>query len=181
MDIEIQSLNKHAQIYSQELEEMINEIHKAIIGQEEVVEKLILALVADGHVLLEGMPGLAKTLMIKTLSDTGNVSYEGEIKDISLKEEQTPLPYWLLIFLIMPLIGMYLYKKYWNNSRITTVESIPQVHIDPKEEALARLERAVEIFNKGMQREAYMEAFQCCKAVLLKERQELANLQAMRY
>jgi MoxR-like ATPase len=76
MDIEIQSLNKQAQIYSQELEEIISEIHKAIIGQENVVEKLILALVADGHVLLEGMPGLAKTFMIKTLSDTIEASFK---------------------------------------------------------------------------------------------------------
>jgi MoxR-like ATPase len=76
MDIEIQSLNKQAQIYSQELGEIISEIHKAIIGQDKVVEKLILALVADGHVLLEGMPGLAKTFMIKTLSDTIEASFK---------------------------------------------------------------------------------------------------------
>lgn len=47
-----------------------------IVGQEDVLEKLILALVADGHVLLEGMPGLAKTLMIKTLSDTIEASFK---------------------------------------------------------------------------------------------------------
>lgn len=75
MDSDIQLLNKQAQIYSQELEEIISEIHKAIIGQENVVEKLILALVADGHVLLEGMPGLAKTFTIKTLSDTIEASF----------------------------------------------------------------------------------------------------------
>lgn len=94
----------------------------------------------------------------KEASITGNVSYDGELKDISLKEEQTPFPYWLLIFFIMPLIGMYLYKKYWNNSRIPNIESVPEVHIDAKEEALARLEKAVGIFNNGLQREAYMEA-----------------------
>jgi MoxR-like ATPase len=75
MDGDIQSLNKQAQIYSCELEGIISEVHRVIIGQEDVVEKLILALVANGHVLLEGMPGLAKTLMIKTLSDTIEASF----------------------------------------------------------------------------------------------------------
>ncbi len=51
-------------------------MHRVIIGQDNVIEKLILALVADGHVLLEGMPGLAKTLMIKTLSDTIAASFK---------------------------------------------------------------------------------------------------------
>ncbi len=73
---DILSLNKQAQSYSRELTGIIDEIHKTIIGQEDVVEKLILALVADGHVLLEGMPGLAKTLMIKTLSDTIEASFK---------------------------------------------------------------------------------------------------------
>ncbi|MCE8424694.1 MAG: AAA family ATPase [Candidatus Methanoperedens sp.] len=54
----------------------MTEMHRTIIGQENVLEKLILALVADGHVLLEGMPGLAKTLMIKTLSDTIDASFK---------------------------------------------------------------------------------------------------------
>ncbi len=76
MEADIQSLNKNAQILSNELNALIEEIHKIIIGQDEVVEKLIIALVADGHVLLEGMPGLAKTLMIKTLSDTIEASYK---------------------------------------------------------------------------------------------------------
>lgn len=76
MDADIQSLNKNAQINSRELNNIIDEMHKVIIGQHDVVEKLILALVADGHVLLEGMPGLAKTLMIKTLSDTIELSFK---------------------------------------------------------------------------------------------------------
>ncbi len=44
------------------------EIGKAVIGQEEVVEQLLLALLCGGHALLEGVPGLAKTLLISTLS-----------------------------------------------------------------------------------------------------------------
>ncbi len=76
MSEEIQRLNKQAEMYSKDLEAIINEMHRVIIGQEDVLEKLIIALVADGHVLLEGMPGLAKTLMIKTLSDTIESSFK---------------------------------------------------------------------------------------------------------
>ncbi len=43
------------------------EIAKTVIGQEEIVDRLLVALLANGHVLLEGMPGLAKTLLVKTL------------------------------------------------------------------------------------------------------------------
>ncbi|WP_438481175.1 AAA family ATPase [Oleiharenicola lentus] len=43
------------------------EIGRAVIGQEEVVERLLVALLSNGHVLLEGMPGLAKTLLVKSL------------------------------------------------------------------------------------------------------------------
>jgi MoxR-like ATPase len=45
------------------------EVAKVIVGQEETVEQLLLALLAGGHALLEGVPGLAKTLMIRTLAD----------------------------------------------------------------------------------------------------------------
>ena len=52
------------------------EINKAIIGQEYMVDRLLIGLLGNGHVLLEGVPGLAKTLAIKTLSDAvhGNFS-----------------------------------------------------------------------------------------------------------
>ena len=43
------------------------EIRKAIIGQDRLVERALVALLADGHILLEGVPGLAKTLLVKTI------------------------------------------------------------------------------------------------------------------
>lgn len=48
---------------------LTNEIAKVIVGQQYMVNRLVVALLANGHVLLEGVPGLAKTLAIKTLSD----------------------------------------------------------------------------------------------------------------
>ncbi len=53
-----------------------DEIGKAVIGQDAVVERLLVALLANGHVLLEGMPGLAKTLLVKSLGTTLGVQFE---------------------------------------------------------------------------------------------------------
>lgn len=51
------------------------EIQKVIIGQDQVLEEMIIALMAGGHCLLEGVPGLAKTLMVKTLSQAMHLSF----------------------------------------------------------------------------------------------------------
>jgi MoxR-like ATPase len=53
-----------------------DEIGKAVIGQDAVVERLLVALLANGHVLLEGMPGLAKTLLVKSLGTALGVQFE---------------------------------------------------------------------------------------------------------
>jgi len=53
-----------------------DEIAKAVIGQDAVIERLLVALLANGHVLLEGMPGLAKTLLIKSLGTALGVQFE---------------------------------------------------------------------------------------------------------
>jgi len=45
-----------------------NELHKVIVGQDEVIEQILVAVLAEGHALLEGVPGTAKTLMVKTLA-----------------------------------------------------------------------------------------------------------------
>src|SRR5438876_8308959 len=51
------------------------ELSKAIVGQQQVIEELLIAIFARGHCLLVGVPGLAKTLMIRTLSDALNLSF----------------------------------------------------------------------------------------------------------
>ncbi|HDD46037.1 MAG TPA: MoxR family ATPase [Candidatus Aenigmarchaeota archaeon] len=75
MNREIKRLNMKAEKYAEKLEKVMEEVSKVIVGQQEVMERLIIALIADGHVLLEGVPGLAKTLMIKTLADTLNAAF----------------------------------------------------------------------------------------------------------
>jgi MoxR-like ATPase len=51
------------------------ELAKVIIGQHEVIDQLLMAIFARGHCLLEGVPGLAKTLMVSTLADSLKMSF----------------------------------------------------------------------------------------------------------
>lgn len=52
-----------------------SEVGKAIMGQEKVVEQVLVAILADGHALLEGVPGVAKTLLVRTLAQTLSLHY----------------------------------------------------------------------------------------------------------
>ena len=52
------------------LQAVRNEVGRIVAGQKDLVDKLLLALISDGHVLLEGVPGLAKTLTVKTLAQS---------------------------------------------------------------------------------------------------------------
>lgn len=69
MNREIQQLNKKAEAFAERIRKVHAEISKIIVGQQKIIEKLLIALISDGHILIEGVPGLAKTLMIKTLSE----------------------------------------------------------------------------------------------------------------
>lgn len=53
----------------QKIDSVITEIQKVVVGQDEMIRGLLTAVLADGHVLLEGVPGLAKTLAVKTLAE----------------------------------------------------------------------------------------------------------------
>jgi MoxR-like ATPase len=55
---------------SEFVDRLISEVGKVIVGQQYMVERLLIGLLANGHVLLEGVPGLAKTLTVRTLCDT---------------------------------------------------------------------------------------------------------------
>ena len=66
--VDIEALNQEIYIASQFVERLNTETAKVIVGQNHMIERLMIGLLTRGHVLLEGMPGLAKTLAIKTLS-----------------------------------------------------------------------------------------------------------------
>jgi MoxR-like ATPase len=61
---------------SDHLQKIRNEIGKRIIGQTDLIDGMLMALIAGGHVLIEGVPGLAKTLAVKTLAEVIDVSYQ---------------------------------------------------------------------------------------------------------
>jgi len=56
-------------------EELLKQIRKTIIGQDKVVEQVLIGLFANGHMLIEGVPGLAKTLLISTIAKALNLSF----------------------------------------------------------------------------------------------------------
>ncbi len=69
---DILALNQKIEVESQFVSELSGEIKKIIIGQEYMIERLLIGLLSSGHILLEGVPGLAKTLAINTLSQAVN-------------------------------------------------------------------------------------------------------------
>jgi MoxR-like ATPase len=74
--VDIEALNQQIYIESQFVEKLNAETHKVIVGQNHMIERLMIGLLTRGHILLEGLPGLAKTLAIKTLATAvdGNFS-----------------------------------------------------------------------------------------------------------
>ncbi|MCX6060507.1 MAG: MoxR family ATPase [Chloroflexi bacterium] len=68
------------------MERLLYEVKKVIVGQDHLLERLIVALLARGHILVEGVPGLAKTMAIKTLAD----GIGGEFKRIQFTPDLVP-------------------------------------------------------------------------------------------
>ena len=68
------------------MEQMLYEIKKVIVGQDELLERLLVALLARGHILVEGVPGLAKTLAIKTLA----AAVGGDFKRVQFTPDLVP-------------------------------------------------------------------------------------------
>ena len=69
MSMDMAAISERVRSDSQFLETLTAEVGKVIVGQQYMVERLMIGLLADGHILLEGVPGLAKTLTVKSLAD----------------------------------------------------------------------------------------------------------------
>lgn len=74
--MDITTLNKQVQQESLFLQDLKREVGKVIVGQEALIEKMLVALLADGHLLIEGVPGLAKTLAVKTLASAIHAQFQ---------------------------------------------------------------------------------------------------------
>lgn len=74
--MDITTLNEKIKQESAFIDLLMNEISKVIIGQKSMVERLVIGLLGNGHILLEGVPGLAKTLAIKTLANSMKAKFQ---------------------------------------------------------------------------------------------------------
>src|SRR5437667_2178070 len=75
MNVGITAINDEVQRTSAFIRPLFTEISKVVVGQTYLIERLVIGLLANGHVLLEGVPGLAKTLSVKTLAACLNVKF----------------------------------------------------------------------------------------------------------
>ncbi len=73
--IDIRQLNARIEQQSSFVTNLVTGMNQVIVGQKHLVESLLISLLSDGHILLEGVPGLAKTLAIKTLSQLIDADY----------------------------------------------------------------------------------------------------------
>ena len=74
--MDIKTINEMIQRESAFVDTLTAEIGKAIVGQKQMVERLLIGLLCNGHILLEGVPGLAKTLTIKTLASSISAKFQ---------------------------------------------------------------------------------------------------------
>jgi MoxR-like ATPase len=86
MTFSVETIRKNVEQHSQFVARLRREISRVIVGQQYMVDRLLVGLLANGHVLVEGVPGLAKTLAIKTLASV----ISGEFKRIQFTPDLVP-------------------------------------------------------------------------------------------
>jgi len=74
--VDIKTINEMIQRESTFVESLTSEVGKVVVGQKNMVDRLLIGLLCNGHILLEGVPGLAKTLAIKTLAAAVNAKFQ---------------------------------------------------------------------------------------------------------
>jgi|TARA_R110001592_G_scaffold70341_2_gene215663 MoxR-like ATPase len=75
MDVDVRAINEKIERESAFIDILTLEMNKVIVGQKQMIESLLIGLLGNGHILLEGVPGLAKTLAINTLSKAVQASF----------------------------------------------------------------------------------------------------------
>ncbi|MCH7754080.1 MoxR family ATPase [candidate division KSB1 bacterium] len=76
MAVDIEAINKKIEKGSEFVDKISAEVAKVIVGQKYMIERLLIGLLANGHILLEGVPGLAKTMAVKTLAATVQTKFQ---------------------------------------------------------------------------------------------------------
>ena len=75
-EIDVMALNQTVKEQNYFISQMINEMNKVVVGQREMIEGIVMGLLTGGHILLEGVPGLAKTLTIATMAKTISLQFQ---------------------------------------------------------------------------------------------------------
>ncbi len=76
MDFNLMALNESIKKESVFVERMLKEVSKVVVGQKDMLEGIMMGLLTGGHVLLEGVPGLAKTLTISSVAKAINLGFQ---------------------------------------------------------------------------------------------------------
>lgn len=76
MEATIKQIEEQVKEAQKQAEVLFREIGKVIVGQQYLIERLLIGLLADGHILIEGVPGLAKTMSVRTLSETIQAKFQ---------------------------------------------------------------------------------------------------------
>jgi MoxR-like ATPase len=76
MNIDIQAIHARIEKESAFVDKISAEVSKVIVGQKYMIDRLLIGMLADGHILLEGVPGLAKTMTVKTLSSVISTKFQ---------------------------------------------------------------------------------------------------------
>ncbi len=76
MELPFEEIDKKVKEKSGEIDSIVSEIKKVIIGQDYFIRRILIALLSGGHILVEGVPGLAKTLMIKTVGKVFDLKFK---------------------------------------------------------------------------------------------------------
>src|SRR5262249_24594115 len=74
--VDVSGIKERIAEHAQLLERLRGEVRKVVVGQDQLVSRLLMSLLCGGHVLLEGVPGLAKTTVVKTLAQVLHVSFQ---------------------------------------------------------------------------------------------------------
>jgi MoxR-like ATPase len=74
--MDIQKITERVEKESVVLRQIMAEVEKVVVGQKDLLERMLVGLLCDGHLLLEGVPGLAKTTAVKTLASTINTTFQ---------------------------------------------------------------------------------------------------------
>lgn len=76
MAIDVTAMTEQVRAKSKFTHDVLSEVGKVVVGQKNMLQRIMMALLCDGHILLEGLPGLAKTLTIKTFADVIAVDFQ---------------------------------------------------------------------------------------------------------